>query len=158
MDRQHGAKTLSIKRAIVAVSVLSGTRVFGHTGEALEPHDLWAAWSFDPGIVLPILVSGALYAIGARRSPGLRTWEKTCFALGWLTLALALVSPVHPLGEALFSAHMTQHELLMIVAAPLLVLGRPMIPFLWGLPFEWRRTAGSLAKAAPVQYVWRATN
>jgi cytochrome c oxidase assembly factor CtaG len=41
-------------------------------------------------------------------------------------LVVALVSPLDGLGAALFSAHMVQHELLMIVAAPLLVLGRPL--------------------------------
>ncbi|MDQ6676441.1 MAG: cytochrome c oxidase assembly protein, partial [Acidobacteriota bacterium] len=35
-----------------------------------------------------------------------------------------------------------------------LVLSRPLPPFLWGLPFEWRRTAGRWAKAQPVQFVW----
>jgi cytochrome c oxidase assembly factor CtaG/cytochrome c551/c552 len=121
--------------------------MFGHTGERLAPHDLWSAWTFEPGIVLPLLVSGILYAIGARRSLGLRTWEKACFWSGWLALVIALVSPLHPLGEELFSAHMTQHEVLMVIAAPLLVLGRPMVPLLWGLPFAWRKTAGNLTKA-----------
>ena len=39
------------------------------------------------------------------------------FAGGWVALAIALVSPLHPLGSALFSAHMVQHEILMMVAA-----------------------------------------
>ena len=41
------------------------------------------------------------------------------------SLALALVSPLHWLGEHLFTAHMVEHEILMAVAAPLLVLARP---------------------------------
>ena len=53
-----------------------------------------------------------------------RTLGDGLLRAGWLTLALALVSPLHPMGEVLFSAHMTQHELLVVVAAPLLVLGR----------------------------------
>ncbi len=69
-------------------------------------------------------------------------------------LALALVSPLHPLGEALFSAHMVQHEILMLVAAPLLVLSRPLVTFLWGMPFEWRRGAGRWAKAGYVRRSW----
>jgi putative membrane protein len=38
----------------------------------------------------------------------------------------------------LLSVHMTQHELLMLVAAPLLALGRPLVPMLWALPASWR--------------------
>ncbi len=65
--------------------------------------------------------------------------RELCFWAGWFFLCLALLSPLHPLGEALFSAHMAQHELLMVVAAPLLVLARPLVAMLWGLPFAWRR-------------------
>jgi putative membrane protein len=71
-------------------------------------------------------------------------------------LFAALVSPMHPAGEVLFSAHMLQHELLMLIAAPLLVLGRPLIPFLWGLPPGWRRRAGLLSKPRWVQATWNA--
>jgi putative membrane protein len=53
-----------------------------------------------------------------------------------------------------FSAHMVQHEILMIVAAPLLVLSRPLVTFLWGMPFEWRRSAGRWSKTQPVQRCW----
>jgi cytochrome c oxidase assembly factor CtaG len=55
---------------------------------------------------------------------------------------MALVSPLHTLGTALFAAHMVQHEVLMLVAAPLLVLGRPLPLFLRALPLPWRRQLG----------------
>jgi putative membrane protein len=55
----------------------------------------------------------------------------------------------------LFSAHMTQHEVLMLVAAPLLVLGRPVIPFLWALPMSWRQSLGAAGKRRGVQVPWR---
>jgi cytochrome c oxidase assembly factor CtaG len=128
---------------------------WAHTGEPLEPHDLWTAWEFDPGVVIPLALAAILYALGARRSRGIRTWEASCFWAGWVTVVIALASPVHPMGEALFSAHMTQHELLMVIAAPLLVLGRPMIPFLWGLPLRWRQRIGAATKRRPVQRAWR---
>lgn len=60
------------------------------------------------------------------------------FAGGWLALFVALVSPLDALGSSLFAAHMTQHELLMVVAAPLIVLGRPMAPLLVALPAALR--------------------
>jgi putative membrane protein len=76
------------------------------------------------------------------------------FGAGWVLLAAGLVSPLHRLGEVLFSAHMAQHELLMAAAAPLLVLGRPLVAFLWGVPMRWRRVAGAWSAATPVRAVW----
>lgn len=128
-----------------------------HRGEPLAPHDLWSAWSLDPGIIISLAISAWLYARGvASPARGLRRWEISAFACGWLALLIALVSPLHPLGEALFSAHMAQHELIMVVAAPLLVLGRPLVAFLWGMPVSWRRALGQSVKAPAVQRVWRA--
>jgi cytochrome c oxidase assembly factor CtaG/cytochrome c2 len=50
---------------------------------------------------------------------------------------------------------MTQHELLMLVAAPLLVLSRPLVPLLHGLPAAWRGTVGRAGRARPVRATWR---
>jgi putative membrane protein len=127
-----------------------------HAGEPIEPHDLWTAWRFDLGVVIPLAVSALLYARGARVPRGVTRRQKVCFWAGWLALVVALVSPIHPLGEALFSAHMVQHELLMLIAAPLLALSRPLVPMLWGLPLESRRTVGGWTKAPSVQRAWRA--
>ena len=69
-------------------------------------------------------------------------------------LALALISPLHALGEVLFSAHMVQHEILMLAAAPLLVLSRPLVPMLRGMPMQWRRALGAWAKRPAVRGVW----
>lgn len=44
----------------------------------------------------------------------------------------------------------------MLVAAPLLVLGRPLIAFLWAMPMSWARALGNAAKAGWWQQVWRA--
>jgi len=139
--------------ALFAFSQVSG---FGHSGELLEPHDLWRAWAFDPGIVLPLAATAILYARGARISRGAAAPQFACFWGGWLFLVLSLISPVHPLGEVLFSAHMAQHEILMLVAAPLLVLSRPLVPMLWGLPITWRRALGQWSKGRMVQGVWRS--
>lgn len=129
---------------------------YAHSGEPLQPHDLWTAWSFDPGTVIPLLISAALYARGARRWRGVSTRQMILFWSGWTTLALALVSPIHPLGEVLFSAHMVQHEVLMLCAAPLMVLSRPLAALLWGLPFASRRALGQWSKLPVVHGVWGA--
>ena len=134
-----------------------------HAGRAIEPHDLWTAWPADPLVWLGLFASGWLYARGVERvwrragvGRGIRRWQAGCFAAGWVTLAVAMATPLHPLGEVLFSAHMVQHELLMAVAAPLLVLGRPLVPFLWGMPMRWRRAAGGWARSGPVRGAWGA--
>ena len=108
-----------------------------------------------------LAVTGLLYLAGARAlwrnagtGRGLRKWEAGAFAAGWLTIAIALISPLHQLGAVLFSAHMVQHELLMAVAAPLLVLGRPVVIWLWALPLSWRKRLGAWAGTAPVKRSW----
>jgi cytochrome c oxidase assembly factor CtaG len=85
---------------------------------------------------------------------GVRRRDVACFASGWIVLAVGVVSPLHALGGVLFSAHMTQHELLMVVAAPLLVLGRPVVAFVWALPRGWRVRAGAWARARWVRRGW----
>lgn len=129
--------------------------MFAHTGGPIAPADLWTAWTFDPGVVLSLAIPAALYAIGARRSRGVTHRQLMFFWSGIISLALALISPLHDLGEALFAAHMTQHEILMLVSAPLLVLSRPLAPMLWALPFEWRRALGRASKLTPIAACWR---
>jgi cytochrome c oxidase assembly factor CtaG len=113
-------------------------------------------------LVLAILIASLLFYLrGVHRlwrtaSPGrgVSRTEVACFSAGWLVVAAALMPPVHTLGEILFSVHMVEHELLMAVAAPLLVLGRPLIAFLWALPQPARRDLGSLSRAGSVHRVW----
>ena len=138
-----------------------------HNGKPQTWHDLVQMWSFEPGVVVALALSGGLYWLGVRRMwreatgaheqrGGVRAWEAWCYAGGWLALFVALVSPLHPWGRVLFSAHMTQHEVMMLVATPLLVLGRPLAPFMRALPLRWARAAGRLTRAAWWQRVWRA--
>lgn len=133
-----------------------------HAGQVLQPHDVWRAWTFEPLVVLALIVSAVLYTIGVRRlwaretGVGIRRWEVMTFATGWVATVVALVSPLHAMGGVLFSAHMTQHELLISVCAPLLIIGRPLIPFLWGIPPSWRRTLGNWTRAGEVRHTWNA--
>jgi len=134
-----------------------------HGGRPHNWDDLLRAWSFEPVVVVSLVVSGVLFAIGisrlwreAPKRKSIRTWEALCFAGGWLALFIALVSPLHAWGRVLFSAHMSQHEILMLVAAPLLVLGRPLIAFLWALPLDLSRSLGSVAKIRWINRTWKA--
>jgi cytochrome c oxidase assembly factor CtaG len=121
---------------------------------------LWAAWDWEPGVAVPLLVAAVLYGRGLRLlwdehiGRGIRVWEAACFATGWLVAVLALLSPLHEVSEQLFVAHMVQHELLMVVAAPLIVVGRPLVPMLWALPSAERRRVGSLSRWRALRVVW----
>ena len=138
---------------ILAAPVLA----FAHQGEPLEPHDLLRqeAWAWDPLVVVGLALSALLYAAGAETRRGIRLWEQACYWAGWFTLVIALLSPLHGMGEVLFSAHMAQHEVMMLVAAPLLVLGRPLVPYLWALPERSRRSVGAWAKTRAISTTWR---
>jgi len=121
------------------------------------------SWPDGPAIVLPLAAIAAVYAAGALRlwhradrGRHARIGEGLLFASGWGVLSLALVSPLHPLGERLFTAHMLEHELLMAVAAPLLVLSRPLAALLWGLPHPWRKQLARAGRTRPVADVWTA--
>ena len=147
---------LRMKQLAVAIALFRSPAA-GHAGEPLEPHDLLTlqAWVFDPFIVVPLLAAAALYWRGSRRARGIRRWEASCYWAGWAMLGIALVSPLHAMGEVLFSAHMTQHELMMLVAAPLLVMGRPLVPYVWALPEAWRKPVAKPILARTVQSLWR---
>jgi hypothetical protein len=42
---------------LLLLAIATSVRVIGHEGEPLAPHDVWWAWSFDPLIVIGLLLS-----------------------------------------------------------------------------------------------------
>ncbi|HEV2237624.1 MAG TPA: cytochrome c oxidase assembly protein [Ktedonobacterales bacterium] len=94
---------------------------------------LLTGWNFAPSIVLGVaaLCGAYLYAIGPlRRRLGwgepVSRGQAAAFFGGTAVLAFALLSPLDRIGDDyLFFVHMIQHMLLMMVAAPLWVLGTP---------------------------------
>ncbi|HEY4218207.1 MAG TPA: cytochrome c oxidase assembly protein [Gemmatimonadaceae bacterium] len=125
------------------------------TSSLVAPNGVWRAWSVEPGVVVTLVATAAVYgraAYVARRHGGHRAapWTTvSMFATGWIALAVALASPLDPLAETLFVAHMAQHLVLIVVAAPLLVLGAPPVFWLWALPTDARRTVGRAVTHAP---------
>ena len=120
-------------------------------------------WTFDLWITGPLLGSGLMYAIGVIRlwsraglGHGVLLRQTAGFATGWFALFVALVSPLHHAGAQLFTAHMIEHELIMAVAAPLLVLARPGAGFLWAFPRRIRRGIGWAVRGNGIQGPWRA--
>ena len=76
-------------------------------------------------------------------SPSYRT-RAGLFAVGYTALVIALISPLHAVGEQYFSVHMVQHLLLTLVAAPLLLLSSSMPVLLWAFHERDRATVGRL--------------
>jgi len=133
----------------------------------LVAHGLWldlaSRWRWEPITIGLLIASAILYARGvdaiwrrAGKGEGIYRWEVIAFGLGLLSLALALLSPLAWLSELLFSAHMTQHETLMLISAPLLVFGRPLLAILWGFSPDNRERIGRWTRRADVSSLWRA--
>jgi len=116
-------------------------------------------WPFEPWAVACLVLGGAIYVLGVVRlwrhagaGRGVHKRRAVAFAAAWLVTAAALLGPLDALAARLFSAHMLQHEALMVVAAPLFVIGRPLGAWAWALPFAWRRAFGSFFH----RRAWRA--
>jgi putative membrane protein len=118
---------------------LAATPALAHAGHEEALH-----WNFEGWITLTLVLASLAYARGWRRmrAQAIGRIEALCFAAGILSLILALESRLDSLGEDLFSAHMAQHLMLMLVAPPLFVRARPLIVFLWAMPRSLRRRFG----------------
>lgn len=137
--------------------LLPAQQAMAHPSDAA--HD-GIGWTFDAWVVVPLLLSLCWFATGwwrlrARsRRHGAYQRQATLFASGWLVMAGALVTPLHAAGERSFAAHMFEHELLMLVAAPLLVLSRPVGIALWALPQRWRMALAALPRRGWFRWAW----
>ena len=149
-----------MKRGCVTLLILLQgiTAAYAHGGGAEEVRP---AWTFDPWITIALLVFAVSFATGfgrlwRRAGTGRPTLIRhaLAYAAGWLSLAGALVTPLHWLGERLFTAHMVEHEIIMAVASPLLVLARPGGVFLWAFPCKTHHAIGGLTRDGRVRAVW----
>ncbi len=105
-----------------------------YCGAPAAPDALWSRWNLDPILLAALVALAGLYALGAMRLErrargaglgGLSHREQAAFYVGWTLAAVALVSPLCALSVSLFSARVGQHMLLVLVAAPLVAIGRP---------------------------------
>ncbi|WP_208108694.1 PQQ-dependent catabolism-associated beta-propeller protein [Cognatilysobacter terrigena] len=148
-----------MRRAFAAGLALSPALALAHGDAAAR---LAAPrWTFDAAVTVPLAVSLVWYLVGlvrlASRSATTATWRggAAWYLSGWVVLAGAIVSPLHAAGERSFAAHMLEHELLMLVAAPLLVMSRPLGVMLWALPWSWRVALAATGKTSAVSGAWR---
>lgn len=98
----------------------------------------------------PILLTGALilvaliylrgwFQIRKSRSSQFPKWRLASFLLGIAVIWLAIASPLDGFADALLSAHMVEHLLLMSFVPPLLLIAWPVVPILRGLPRGFTR-------------------
>lgn len=133
------------------VPALDAVRVLAHEGHT--GGEWWTAWSVDPQLLLPVALGAFLYLRGLRRwrerSRPHPPWRVAFYFAGLATIVLAAESPLDYLGERHFTFHMLQHEALMMLAIPMVLLGAPTTPVLLGMPRWVRRNV--------VQPVMRST-
>jgi putative membrane protein len=160
MRRKYGS--IGTRALSAFFALLPSTAALAHADAPPAPHDLWSAWTLDPFVTLPLAFVAVLYSIGLSRQwrragtgRGPKRWQAATFLGGMLALVLALVWPLDALGEALFTAHMAQHVLLVAVVPPLMVVGAPMAPLMRGLPAAWRRRLVGWGRQGWWRAAWR---
>ena len=148
--------------ALAAIVAMPGAAAAHHPSDGLFAPFRNGAY-FEPWLLGCLALSAVLYAAGvaslwqkAGIGRGIRPWQCAGFAAAWLTLALALVSPLDALAATRFWIHMVQHELLMVVAAPLFVVSRPLEAMTWALPRRWRAATGRALHRRWLVGTWRA--
>lgn len=122
-----------------------------HIGQRYAPHDIWQSLqSPEPAtiaIACGVATAAVLYVHGVRRlwaraghGRGIARWRAASFGVGVLSLMLAVAPPVDVLSGDLFAVHMSQHLVIMTLAAPLLVAGEPWPTMLWAFDAARRRS------------------
>ena len=118
--------------------------------------NLLLGWHFDPIVATGLVAAGVawvlLVARIGRMHPGhpvpiLRT---AAFLGGLGAIAFALLSGIERYDTTLFSIHMVQHLLLLLVAAPLLALAAPVTQLLRAASPAWRRRIVGLLHSGPI--------
>jgi cytochrome c oxidase assembly factor CtaG len=134
---------------------LTSPRALAHAAGAGE------STLIDVSVLVILVAMGLAYARGswllARRAPPrVRRHRRTAlFWTGWVSLVIALAPPLEPWTVRSFAAHMIQHELMMLVAAPLLVMSRPFGILLWGLPAMASHALGRVMQTRTLRWLAR---
>ncbi len=144
------------------LSGVPGAVALAHAPDAEPPDNWWRLWDPSPSAIAMLTAASGIYGLGVYRlwresgaGRGIKKWRVTSFLAGMLVLGVALVSPIDPLATHLFSVHMVQHLLLLMVAPPLLVAGAPFVAVLWVLPRRVRqRFARWTGMRGPLRMVW----
>ena len=115
-------------------------------------------WPVEPLVLLGVELAALLYLWGGQRRVHARAkgeswtlshWRAAAFFSALAVIIVALDTPLESLARQLFWAHMTQHLLLIMVAAPLLVVAAPWLQIWRGLPLSVRRPVAKTIVKAP---------
>ena len=142
------AMYLKFARLAAILSAAYAGAACAHSRAVGGAHWSQLGWSLEPWVVTSLALAVTGYVLGLCRLTGTArlhvfgSWRRGAFAAGIATLVIALNSPLDALDDQLFSAHMVQHMLLMMVAPAFLVAGRPAIAWLWAFPLPARRAIG----------------
>jgi putative membrane protein len=158
----HRFRRVALATLSAAFALFPGVAL-AHSGPPPTPDTLWRSWTFEPVTLLVLGVALWAYIRGIRRlwprigrNRSVHLGRIAAAFGGFLALGVALISPLDALSSALFSAHMTQHMLL-ITAAPLLfVLAGMGSASVWALPASWRQSLPGLWRASGrLGAIWR---
>jgi putative membrane protein len=151
---------------VASLRVLTGGALFALVAPPAAAHVGHSADSpFGFGALLALLLACAslLYVRGVVRlwrragaARGISTVDVARFALGMVVLGAALLSPIDAVADRSFAMHMLEHEMLMVLAAPLFVVSRPLEAFAWALAPRARHATTQAVRASPIRALWRA--
>jgi putative membrane protein len=115
--------------------------------------------TWDASVMVLLALAAMMYLLGTlrlhRRGARVRTVERAAFWVGWVAMFVAVAPPMDAASAASFSSHMAQHELLMLIGAPLMIAGRPILPWLWALPDRVRPAAAAGLQNRGLSSLWR---
>jgi putative membrane protein len=144
-------------RALTFLALLAPASAWAHAADAGVAAEWWLGLAQLLVLVLYVRGASALWrAAEGHRQVLLR--RVLMFAAGWMLLTFALLPPFADLTAESFSLHMVQHEILMVAAAPLLVLGAPLALWTWALPPTWRQLVGRPFQRGLVRDAWRVVS
>ncbi len=147
---------------VIALFVFLGFPVNSAWAHVSTDATSFTDWHWRPDVVIVVTFLSTAYVTGWRRlrkrnSHSTKNWQLFLYVTSMATICLALLSPIDALGSFLFIFHMTQHELLMMIAAPLLLLGNPFPALLWAFPLRLRYRLGCpVTRDAPARRVLKA--
>ncbi len=109
-------------------------------------HNIWLAWNFDPSLIL-IIVLVYFYFRGLKKyRKNYSPFNIVFLILGIVFLVLGLCSPINHLADNYFLFHMIQHLLIVMLAAPAILLGAPSTPVISGVNKQFPKIAKGLLR------------
>ena len=125
----------------------------------LTTHTAFTQWEFAPVVSVGVIVAAVIYLVGVvvvkRRHPK-GQWPirwTVSFLAGNAVIVIATQSSLGAYDDVLFWIHMVQHVLLLMVAPPLLLLGRPVTLLLHATRNPVHTTVKRIVRSAPINVI-----